>query len=64
MVMIIDLTREPSMRSREPSSAHHQPVELESQMQVKMSGGTLGLWCRTGGRIMSGAYNEARRNSR
>jgi hypothetical protein len=58
MVTIIDLTKEPLMRSGELSSAHHQPVELESQMQVKMSGGMLRLWCRTGGRIMSGAYDE------
>jgi hypothetical protein len=57
MTMIINLTGE-------PSSAHHQQVKLESQMQVKMSGGMLGLQCRTGGRIMSGAHDEARRKSR
>jgi hypothetical protein len=64
MATIIDLTEEPSMTSGGPSSAHHQPVKLESQMQVKMSGGMLGLWCRTGGRIMSGAHNEVRRKFR
>jgi hypothetical protein len=64
MAMIINLTKEPSMTSGGPSLAHHQPVELKSQMQVKMSGGTLGLQCRTGGRIMSGAHNKARRKSR
>jgi hypothetical protein len=64
MVMIIDLTDEPSMTSGEPSSAHAQPVQLESQMQVKMSGGTLALQCRTGGRITSGAHDKERRKSR
>jgi hypothetical protein len=64
MAMIIDLTEEPSIKSGEPSSACHQPVKLESQMQVKTSGGMLGLWCRTGGRIMSGAHDEVRRKSR
>jgi hypothetical protein len=64
MAMIINLTDEPSMKPGEPSSARHQPVELESQMQVKTSGGMLVLQCRTGGRIMSGAHDEAQRKSR
>jgi hypothetical protein len=64
MAMVINLTDEPSMTSGEPSLAHAQPVQLESQMQVKMSGGTLALQCRTGGRIMSGAHNKERRKSR
>jgi hypothetical protein len=64
MVTIIDLTNKPLMTSGEPSSAHTQPVQLESQMQVKMSGGMLVLQCRTGGRITSGAYDEERRKSR
>jgi hypothetical protein len=64
MVMVTDLTEEPLMKSGEPSSACHQPVEMESQMQVKTSGGMLGLQCRTGGRIMSGAHDKARRKSR
>jgi hypothetical protein len=64
MVMIIDLTDKPSMKPGESSSAHHQPVELESQMQVKMSGGTLVLQCRTRGRITSGAHDKAQRKSR
>jgi hypothetical protein len=64
MATIIDLTNEPSMTSGEPSLACNQPVQLESQMQVKMSGGTLALQCRTGGRITSGAHDEERRKSR
>jgi hypothetical protein len=64
MLMIIDLTNEPSMKSGEPSSACPHLVELESQMQVKMSGGTPALWCKLGGRIMSGAHNEKRREAR
>jgi hypothetical protein len=64
MATIIDLTNEPSMKSGEPSSARPQPVQLESQMQVKTSGGMLALQCRTGGRIMSGAHDKERRKSR
>jgi hypothetical protein len=64
IAMIINLTDKPSMMSEEPSLACIQPVQLESQMQVKMSGGTLVLQCRTGGRITSGAHNEERRKSR
>jgi hypothetical protein len=64
MTTIINLTNEPSMTSGEPSSARIQPAQLESQMQVKTSGGTLGLQCRTGGRITSGAHDEERRKSR
>jgi hypothetical protein len=64
MLMIIDLTDEPSMMSGEPSSAHPQLVQLESQMQVKMSSGMPVLWCKLGGRIMSGAHDEKRRESR
>jgi hypothetical protein len=61
---IIDLTNKPLMKSGEPSSAHHQLVELESQMQVKTSGGMLGLWCRAGGRIMTRGYNKLTKKSR
>jgi hypothetical protein len=64
MTTVINLTDEPLMTSGEPSSAHPQLVQLESQMQVKMSGGTPALWCKLGGRIMSGAHDEARRESR
>jgi hypothetical protein len=64
MLMIIDLTDKPLMKSGEPSSARPHLVELESQMQVKMSGGTPALQCKLGGRITSGAHNEKRRESR
>jgi hypothetical protein len=64
MMTIINLTEEPLTMAGGPSSACPQPVELESQMQVKTSGGTLALQCRTGGRIMSGAHNKAQRKSR
>jgi hypothetical protein len=64
MPTIIDLTDEPSTKSGEPSSAHPHLVKLESQMQVKMSGGTPALWCKLGGRIMSGAHDEKRKESR
>jgi hypothetical protein len=64
MPMIIDLTDEPSTTSGRMSSVHPQPVQLESQMQVKMSGGTPLLWCRLGGRITSGAHDEKRKESR
>jgi hypothetical protein len=61
---IIDLTDEPLMTSGGTSSAPPQSVQLESQMQVKMSGGTPQLRCRLGGRITSGAHNEKRKESR
>jgi hypothetical protein len=64
MAMVIDLTNEPSTMSREPSSAHPQLAQLESQMQVKTSGGMPALQCKLGGRITSGAHNEERRKSR
>jgi hypothetical protein len=64
MVTIIDLTDKPSTMSGEPSSAHPWPVQLESQMQVKMSGGMPTLQCKLGGRIMSGAHDKERRKSR
>jgi hypothetical protein len=64
MAMVIDLTDEPSMTSGGTSSAHPQSVQLESQMQVKMSGGTLVLRCKLGGRITSGAHDERRKESR
>jgi hypothetical protein len=64
MLTVIDLTDEPLMMSGEPSSACPQGVQLESQMQVKMSGGMPVLQCKLGGRIMSGAHNEERRKSR
>jgi hypothetical protein len=64
MMMVIDLTDEPSTMSGGTSSAHPQSVQLESQMQVKMSGGTPVLWCKLGGRIMSGAHDEKRKESR
>jgi hypothetical protein len=59
MPMVIDLTNEPSMTSGETSSAHLQSAQLESQMQVKMSGGTPKLCCRLGG-----AHNEKRKEFR
>jgi hypothetical protein len=62
--MIIDLTDKPSMTSGGTSLAHPQSVQLESQMQVKMSGGTPMLRCKLGGRITSGAHNEKRKESR
>jgi hypothetical protein len=62
--MIIDLTNEPSTTSGGTSLAHHQSVQLESQMQVKMGGGTLTLRCKLGGRITSGAHDEKRKESR
>jgi hypothetical protein len=62
--MIIDLTNEPLTTSGETSSAPPQSLQLESQMQVKMSGGTPMLWCKLGGRITSGAHNKKRRESR
>jgi hypothetical protein len=61
---IIDLTDEPSMTSGGASSVHPQLVQLESQMQVKTSGGMPMLWCRLGGRIMSGAHDERRKESK
>jgi hypothetical protein len=64
MLTIIDLTNEPLTKSGEPSSTHPQSVQLESQMQVKMSDGTPVLQCKLGGRIMSGAHDERRRESR
>jgi hypothetical protein len=64
MPTIIDLTNKPLMTSGEPSSMHPQLVQLESQMQVKMSGGMPALWCKLGGRITSEAHNKKRRESR
>jgi hypothetical protein len=64
MMMVIDLTDEPLTMSGEPSSACPQPVQLESQMQVKTSGGMPVLQCRLGGRITSGAHDKKRRESR
>jgi hypothetical protein len=64
MPMIIDLTEEPSMKSGEASSAHLPSVQLESQMQVRTSGGMPVLQCKLGGRIMSGAHDERRKESR
>jgi hypothetical protein len=61
---IIDLTDEPSMMSGETSSARPQLVQLESQMQVKTSGGMPVLRCKLGGRITSGAHDEKRKESR
>jgi hypothetical protein len=62
--MIIDLMDELSMIPGEQSSAHDQPAQFKSQMQVKTSGGMLGLQLRTGGRITSGAHDKERRKSR
>jgi hypothetical protein len=64
ITMVINLTDKPLMTSGEPSSACPQLVQLESQMQVKMSGGTPALWCKLGGRITSGAHDKERRKSR
>jgi hypothetical protein len=64
MLTIINLTNEPSTTSGGPSSAHPQSVQLESQMQVRMSGGMPALQCKLGGRITSGAHNEKRKESR
>jgi hypothetical protein len=62
--MIIDLTNEPLTTSGETSLAPPQSLQLESQMQVKTSGGTPMLQCRLGGRITSGAHDEKRKESR
>jgi hypothetical protein len=62
--MIIDLTNKPLTTSGGTSSAHPQSVQLESQMQVKTSGGTPMLRCKLGGRITSGAHDEKRKESR
>jgi hypothetical protein len=62
--VVINLTNKPLMTSGETSSAHLQSVQLESQMQVKTSGGTPALWCKLGGRITSGAHDEKRKESR
>jgi hypothetical protein len=64
MVTIINLTDEPLTMPGEPSSACPQLVQLESQMQVKMSGGMPALQCKLGGRITSGAHDEERRKSK
>jgi hypothetical protein len=64
VLMIIDLTDEPLMTSGGTSSTHLQSVQLEGQMQVKMSGGMPALRCKLGGRIMSGAQDEKRKESR
>jgi hypothetical protein len=61
---IIDLTDEPSTTSGGMSSVHPQAVQLESQMQVKTSGGTPLLRCKLGGRITSGAHDNKRKESR
>jgi hypothetical protein len=61
---IIDLTDEPSMTSGGMSSAPHPSVQLESQMQVKTSGGMLMLCCKLGGRITSGTHDDKRKESR
>jgi hypothetical protein len=64
MPTVIDLTDKPLMTSGEASSACPQLVQLESQMQVKTSGGMPALWCKLGGRITSGAHDEKRKESR
>jgi hypothetical protein len=64
ILTIIDLTDKPSTTSGGTSLAPHLSVQLESQMQVKMSGGTLTLWCKLGGRITSGAHDDKRKESR
>jgi hypothetical protein len=64
ILTIIDLTNEPSTTSGGTSLAPHQSVQLESQMQVKMSGGMPTLQCKLGGRIMSGAHDDKRKESR
>jgi hypothetical protein len=64
MPTVINLTDEPLMISGGTSSAHLQSVQLESQMQVKMSGGMPALWCKLGGRITSGAHDKKRKVSR
>jgi hypothetical protein len=56
MPTIINLTEEPSMMLGRPSSKKTMMVTVESQMQVKTSGGMPGLQCRAGGRIMTGGY--------
>jgi hypothetical protein len=61
---IIDLTDEPSTTSGGTSSAPPQLVQLESQMQVKTSGGMPTLRCKLGGRITSGAHDKKRKESR
>jgi hypothetical protein len=64
VLTIIDLTDEPLMTSGGTSSVTPQSVQLESQMQVKTSGGTQQLRCKLGGRITSGAHDEERKKSR
>jgi hypothetical protein len=64
ILMVIDMTDEPLTTSGETSSVCPQLVQLESQMQVKMSGGMPALQCRLGRRIMSGAHNKKRKESR
>jgi hypothetical protein len=52
MGVIIDLTND------EGPSSVPQPMEVESQMQVKTSGGMPRLCCRPGGRITTRGYVE------
>jgi hypothetical protein len=64
MPTIIDLTEGPSMRSGKPSSVRLLLTTVESQFQVKMSGGMLRLQCRAGGRITTGGYINTTMKSR
>jgi hypothetical protein len=54
---VIDLMMEEgemSMKHGEPSSVSPPRPELQSQMQIKASGGALSLRCRAGGRMTTG----------